>query len=139
MAEFSSIPVIDAAALGSAGEAGLVAAFAAAYGTAGFGYIVNHGIDPALVDAVFDASRRFHALPMAAKMAVELDRAHRGYIPIDASTDVTTKLAVVTKPNQSASFMMMREDAVADPAVYLSGPNRWPDLGGFRRAGCRPG
>ena len=27
--------------------------------------------------------------------------------------------------------MMMREDAVADPDVYLSGPNRWPDLPGF--------
>jgi isopenicillin N synthase-like dioxygenase len=28
--------------------------------------------------------------------------------------------------------MLMREDAVADPDVYLSGPNQWPDLPGFR-------
>ncbi len=28
--------------------------------------------------------------------------------------------------------MIMREDAVADDAIYLSGPNQWPDLAGFR-------
>ena len=57
---------------------------------------------------------------------------HRGYIPYDTSTDVNSEFAEVTKPNQSESFIMMREDAVADPAVYLSGPNQWPDLPGFR-------
>jgi isopenicillin N synthase-like dioxygenase len=85
-----------------------------------------------LVNAIFDASRDFHALPEAQKQAIALDRNHRGYIAINTSTDVTTALAEVTKPNQSASFMMMREDAQADPEVYLSGPNQWPELAGFR-------
>ncbi|MEX0368474.1 MAG: isopenicillin N synthase family dioxygenase [Ruegeria sp.] len=130
MTEFTEIPVIR---LGDRPDAEIATEFRAAYGTTGFGYIEDHGVDPALVEGVFDASRRFHALPLAEKMAIAVDRTHRGYIPINTSTDVNSTLADVTKPNQSASFMMMREDVAADPDVYLSGPNRWPDLPGFRK------
>lgn len=83
--------------------------------------------------AVFAASAALHALPLAQKMAIALDHKHRGYIPINTSTDVNSKLADVTKPNQSASFMMMRED-VAETGAYLSGPNQWAELAGFRNA-----
>ncbi|MCU9839496.1 isopenicillin N synthase family oxygenase [Ruegeria sp. WL0004] len=129
MTEFTEIPVIR---LGQRPDAEIAADFRTAYGTTGFGYITEHGIDPDLIAALFDASRRFHALPMERKMAVAVDRSHRGYIPINTSTDVNSTLATVTKPNQSASFMMMREDKVARPEEYLSGPNRWPELEGFR-------
>lgn len=133
--EFSDIPVLDLTPLtNGANTQALAREFAKAYGQTGFGYIVGHGIDPGLRAAVFEASKRFHALPMNAKQAIALDRNHRGYIAINTSTDVTSDLAEVTKPNQSASFMMMREDAVADPEVYLSGPNQWPELEGFRES-----
>ncbi len=133
MTEFSEIPVLDLAPLVTGNDtAALARGFAKAYGETGFGYVVNHGIDPDLCAAIFDASRRFHALPEAAKQVIALDSTHRGYIAINTSTDVTSDLAEVTKPNQSASFMMMREDQEADPAVYLSGPNQWPELNGFR-------
>ncbi|WP_420863119.1 isopenicillin N synthase family dioxygenase [Algirhabdus cladophorae] len=112
----------------------VVADFSHAYSTSGFGYIIGHNIPGTVFAKVFEASKRFHALPMAQKMAVAVDANHRGYIPINTSTDVTSTLAKVTKPNQSASFMMMREDAVHDPSIYLSGPNQWPDLAGFRTA-----
>ena len=121
------IPIIDLAR-----EPDLPAAFARVYGEVGFGYITGHGIDPALRAAVFDANRRFHAQPLAQKMRVALDANHRGFIPINTSTDVNSTLAEVTKPNQSESFMMMREDDAHDPAIFLSGPNQWPDLPGFR-------
>ena len=130
MAEFTEIPVLSLGK-GRALDA-LADDFLAAYGRTGFGYIEDHGIDPALVAAVFDASRRFHALPLADKMRIAVNGAHRGYIPINSSTDVNSTLATVTRPNQSASFMMMREDPVADPDVYLSGPNQWPELSDFR-------
>lgn len=129
MTEFTEIPVIR---LGQRPDAEIAADFRTAYGTTGFGYITEHGIDPDLIAALFDASRRFHALPMEQKMAVAVDRSHRGYIPINTSTDVNSTLATVTKPNQSASFMMMREGKVTRPEEYLSGPNRWPELEGFR-------
>jgi isopenicillin N synthase-like dioxygenase len=135
MTEFSDIPVLDLAPLIAGEDTSVLAQdFAKAYGETGFGYVINHGIDPALRAAVFDASARFHALPEATKQAIALDHSHRGYIAINSSTDVTSDLAEVTKPNQSASFMMMREDAAADPEVYLSGPNKWPELEGFRTA-----
>lgn len=141
MSEFTEIPVLDAQALSAGDATALVALaddFRRAYGTTGFGCIVNHGIDPALVRRVFDASHRFHALPMNKKMAVELNRLHRGYIPINTSTDVNSRFAEVKKPNQSDSFMIMREDGPDSPDVaagaYLAGPNQWPGLEGFRQA-----
>ena len=71
----------------------LVRTFAKAYGETGFGYIINHGVDPALQTAVFDVSKQFHALPVEVKNTLALDAAHRGYIAINTSTDVTTNLA----------------------------------------------
>ena len=65
-------------------------------------------------------------------MRVALDHNHRCYIAINASTDVNSKLADVKKPNQSESFMMMREDKSELPDVYLSGPNQWPKLENFK-------
>ena len=133
MIENTSIPVIDVGALADENPSSeLNASFFKAYHSLGFGYIVNHGIDPALVDSVFDASRRFHAMPLREKMKVALDHKHRGYIAINTSTDMNSKLAEVKKPNQSASFMMMREDREERADVYLSGPNQWPALEGFR-------
>ena len=133
MTEFTEIPVLDLTPLLNGGDtAPLARAFAKAYGETGFGYIINHGINPALRADIFAASKKFHALPEAVKQRVALNRTHRGYIAINTSTDVNSDLAEVTKPNQSASFMMMREDAEADPKVYLSGPNQWPELEGFR-------
>ena len=131
----NEIPVIDVSGLGTGSEA-LSRDLLRAYGDTGFACITGHGIDPALIDAVFEASRQFHALPHAQKMAIALDRNHRGFIPIDTSTDRNSTLAEVTKPNQSESFMMMREAGPDDPdvvaGVFLSGANQWPDLPGFR-------
>jgi len=66
MTEFATIPVIDVSALHSddaAAKAALAREFAETYATTGFGYIANHGVDPALVERVFAASAAFHALP----------------------------------------------------------------------------
>ncbi len=127
-----TIPVIDLARPPAAVRTDLLAA----YGEVGFAFLLGHGIDDRLVDEVFDASRRFHAMPVEAKLTIELDERHRGYIPINTSTDRNTELATVTKPNQSESFIMMRDAGSDDPAVvaghYLAGPNQWPELSGFR-------
>ena len=129
----TTIPIIDVRSLDEEiPSSALTASFYEAYHQLGFSYIVNHGIDPALVESIFEASHRFHALPLKEKMKVNLDHNHRGYIAINTSTDVNSQLAEVKKPNQSASFMMMREDKVESDDVYLSGPNQWPELEGFR-------
>ena len=106
--------------------------FFSAYNEYGFGYIINHGIDKTLVEELFQVSKHFHSLSLSEKMKVALDHKHRGYIAINTSTDVNSKLADVKKPNQSESFMMMREDKSELPNVYLSGPNQWPEIKNFK-------
>lgn len=134
MTDFKEIPILDISALVNGDDTTVLSkAFAKAYGETGFTYIVNHGIIPALRAGIFKASKGFHDLPEPTKQAIALNRNHRGYIAINTSTDVNSDLAVVDKPNQSASFMIMREDPVANPEVYLSGPNQWPEIEGFRQ------
>jgi isopenicillin N synthase-like dioxygenase len=140
MTTFDHIPIIDVSDIDQVDGAGIdsiVQQLRDVYGNVGFAYLVNHGIDRALIDALFRASAEFHALPPAAKMAIELNELHRGFIPINTSTGKNSRFAVVTKPNQSESFIMMREAGADDVAVrsghYLAGPNQWPnELPGFR-------
>ncbi len=124
------VPVIDLE------SADVVTSLASAYATVGFAQVVGHGIPRALITAVFEASERFHRLPLEEKLAIELDHHHRGYIAIDTSTDRRSEIEAASEPNQSASFMMMREAGPDDPDVlaghYLAGPNQWPAIEGFR-------
>ena len=106
--------------------------FFSAYNKYGFGYIINHGIEKTLIEQLFQVSKQFHSQPLSEKMRVALDHNHRGYIAINTSTDVNSKIADVKKPNQSESFMMMREDKSELPNVYLSGQNQWPKLENFK-------
>ncbi len=134
MSEHVCVPVVDLA--DPAGPNSVRSDLLAAYSNVGFAYLVGHGISEDLIGRVFEASRRFHNMPMAQKLAIELNQIHRGYIPIGTSTDRNSDLAHVTKPNQSASFIMMREagsqDAEVQRGAYLAGPNQWPELDGFR-------
>lgn len=134
-----AIPVIDLQGLGEdAADRRIADDLLRAYGEWGFAYIVHTPIDPALLDAVFDRSRAFHALPIEMKLRIRVNAQHRGYIPFKASTDVNSSVETVTKPNLSESFMMLRECGPDDPDVlagaYLAGANQWPELPGFRGA-----
>src|SRR5580658_405991 len=84
----SQIPVIDFAPY-FAGEAGALERLAAEVGRAceevGFFYAAGHGVDDAIVDAAFAASRRFHALPMDEKLARTLNQNNIGYLPMNAA------------------------------------------------------
>lgn len=129
----TSISIIDIASIqNEVPSPKLLRSFFNAYHDQGFGYIINHGIDSKLINKVFEYSRRFHNLSLNEKMKVSLDHNHRGYIAINTSTDVNSKFEEIKKPNQSASFMMMREDQAENSKIYLSGPNQWPELDGFR-------
>lgn len=139
---FDAIPIIDVSPLLDGSEAGLrqvAQEIDYAYSQVGFAYLKHHGIEQSLIDGIFEASRRFHALPREEKMKLEINEFHRGFIPINTSTARTSSVAKVTKPNQSESFMMMHELAPDDPDLLagapLAGPNQWPEnLPGFREA-----
>lgn len=120
-----TIPTVDLAAVDAAQQ------IRAAYSTYGFAYVVNHGVASERVAELFETSRRFHASEQSQKLEISLDKSHRGFIPINTSTARHSTLAKVTKPNQSQSFMMMREDAADSDQVrgghYLAGSNKWPE------------
>ena len=123
------IPVIDLSGLNDTiPPLDLQKAFFEAYHKVGFAYIINHGISSDLITSIFDASHQFHALPQEVKMAIALDHKHRGYIAINTSTDMHLKLTTVTKQNQLASFIVMREDVIEDKDLYLPGPNQLLNL-----------
>lgn len=130
---FTSIPLIDLAEPFPAAAAAIERAFR----EVGFLYVRNHGIAEDLIAGVFEAARRFHALPLAQKQALAVNAWHRGYIGFASSTIVTSSVETGVIPNQSESFMVMHEVAEDDPARLagkpLQGPNQWPaDLPGFR-------
>ncbi|HET6198481.1 MAG TPA: 2OG-Fe(II) oxygenase family protein, partial [Acetobacteraceae bacterium] len=102
----------------------------------GFCYFRGIGVGDSLVRDVFEASKRFHAMPRARKDAIAMNRFHRGYMAPKTSIIQTSSVAKVTKPNDSESFMLMHEVAADDPRYGrpLDGPNLWPDLPGFREA-----
>jgi isopenicillin N synthase-like dioxygenase len=142
--DFASIPILDVSGFRKPGDAGLhaIAQELRAYlENVGFLYVRGHDVPRQSVEAVREASRRFHAQPLDKKLMLRLDKNFRGYIPINTSTIVTSSVAKVTKPNQSESLMLMHEVAADDPAALagrpLQGPNQWPDesaLPGFRAA-----
>ncbi|XP_044428701.1 2-oxoglutarate-Fe(II) type oxidoreductase hxnY-like [Triticum aestivum] len=49
----------------------------------GFFYVINHGIDDALMKSVYAESNNFFQQPMEEKMALRKNSSHRGYIPPD--------------------------------------------------------
>jgi len=62
-----SLPVID---FSGASDEALARQLDQAFTDMGFCYFKGIGVAPALVDGVFEASRRFHAQPRAVKDAV---------------------------------------------------------------------
>ena len=137
----SALPVVDLGGVPDPASGPRAPEAAAALDDAfrgtGFCYIAGTGVDPALVDAVFDASRRFHALPAGAKQAIAINEFHRGYIAPKSSVIRSSSVAPVTRPNSSESFMAMHDVDPDDDAFGrpLQGPNQWPaNLPGFRAA-----
>ncbi len=130
MADIPTIDVSPAFEGGAAGVAAVARRLDEAYREVGFGLIVGHGVERSLTEDLFEASRRFHALPAAEKAAVAINDAHRGFIAMATSTIVTSSVDDVRRPNQSESFMVMHEVPEHHPdraaGTALAGPNQWP-------------
>jgi len=128
-----TIPVID---IGPAfrGEPGGLAAVAAQMRHAceriGFFYLAGHGVSPRIVQAVFAASREFHALPLEQKMALKLNENNIGYLPVNQSMQRASTVHKATRPNFNESFFISHERGADHPDVVagapLRGRNQWP-------------
>jgi isopenicillin N synthase-like dioxygenase len=93
----------------------------------GFLYLVDHGIDPALIAGVFAQAHAFFARSDADKDAVHLDRTrHRlGWEPLKAQT-----LEEGSPPDLKEGFYVGPDVTADDPRVLAGrfgvGPNQWP-------------
>jgi isopenicillin N synthase-like dioxygenase len=103
----------------------------------GFLYAINHGVPQAVIDRGFAASRRFHALPLEAKLRLSLNENNIGYMPMNASMQAASTVHKATKPNQNESFFISHDRGADHPDVVagipLRGRNQWPEgLPGLR-------
>ena len=133
----SALPIIDIGGLSSAdpGDRKAVAErLRAACLDNGFFYVVNHGVAPALIDALFEETKRFFDSSAEAKSAVDksLSFCQRGFEPMRAQT-----LETGAPPDLKESFYIGPELSLDDPRVvarrFNHGPNQWPaDMPNFR-------
>ena len=105
----------------------------------GFFIIVNHGVPRPLIEATFAEARRFHDLPLEAKMAVRMNEHNNGYMSMGRYAVWTSDVNANDQPDLNEAFFIKRERPADDPLLRSGrrfvGPNRWPDgLPGFREA-----
>jgi isopenicillin N synthase-like dioxygenase len=100
---------------------------------AGFYSLTGHGISEDLIEQILDLARKFHALPLQTKMAMEMDHADRltggvGYMPFQ-----NRKLPARTRGNANEAYIIKRE---IGPRNVTLDKNPWPpeeELPGFRQ------
>ena len=134
------IPVIDVGPCLAGAPGGLAAAAAelrTALETVGFFIIVNHGVPRELIDRTFAEARRFHAQPMAAKLALKMNEHNNGYMTMGRYAVWTSEVNANDQPDLNEAFFTKRERSPDDPlrraGRRFAGPNIWPDdLPGFR-------
>jgi isopenicillin N synthase-like dioxygenase len=134
--EDASLPVIDLGGLftGDAQDKARVAAkLGEAARTSGFFYITNHGIPQEQIDALFAASKAFHAKPRSFKMKYwsGFTTHHRGYVPFEENgSDFPKSINFNEAWDMSYEAPADHPDHLAD--WRMTGPNIWPDIPGWR-------
>jgi isopenicillin N synthase-like dioxygenase len=125
-----TLPVIDIAPLLARRDEGARAAAARAIEAAcrdsGFFYVRNHGVSEATITRLDAESRRFFALPRAAKAAIGMEHggaAWRGWFPLEG--ELTSG-----RPDQKEGLYLGTELPADHPRVAagwpLHGANQWP-------------
>jgi isopenicillin N synthase-like dioxygenase len=137
-----SLPIIDMATYRAGApdaKARLIGEIAAVSRELGFFYLVNHGLADDFFARQLDWGRRFFALPLAEKLAVDFRNSpvRRGYEPIALQT-----LQAGMPPDQKEGFSLGCEpppgEPLPDPLPDFEGRNQWPgahpgfDAEGFR-------
>jgi len=97
----------------------------------GFFYLAGHGVATSVVDAAFEASREFHAMPLAEKMRLRINENNIGYLPVNESMQRHSTVHKATRPNYNESFFISYDRSADHPEIVagrpLRGRNQWPD------------
>ncbi len=133
-----TLPIIDMAPLfgrDTAARSGVATRIEAACRDSGFFYAIGHGVGDGVLARLDAASRRFFALPRAAKEKIAMERAGaawRGWFPLEG--ELTSG-----KPDQKEGLYLGTELGPDHPRVRagwpLHGANLWPpEVPELRRA-----
>jgi isopenicillin N synthase-like dioxygenase len=99
--------------------------------TIGFFNIIHHDVPQDLIDRTFAEARRFHELPLAAKMALRMNEHNNGYMAMGKYAVWTSDVNANDKPDLNEAFFVKRERRPDDPLARSGrrfvGPNVWPD------------
>jgi len=120
------VPVLDLTPLNKGEALGpLARELRRACETIGFFYVANHGVPQKIVDDVFDATRRYFALPVEKRLELRMDeRFRRGFMPQGINQHPGYA------PDLKESYEYALDLPLDDPDVVagrpLHGPNRWP-------------
>jgi isopenicillin N synthase-like dioxygenase len=105
----------------------------------GFFYVANHAVPQALVDAQFEAARRFFALPAEEKLRLHMKQSPStaGYEPpatqaLDSQDAATEKAPPDLKEGFYFGMELPDEHPWALKKIRGFGHNQWPALPGFR-------
>ena len=126
--DFTSIPVIDISPLYGddlAGARAVAADIRRASIEAGFFYIRGHHMPPDLMRATLMASKFFFSRPDAEKRAIQVNGAHRGYVPF-AQTTLGRQYKADLKESFNFAFPFAADDPDVVAGKPLIGVNQWP-------------
>ena len=68
--------------------------------------LVNHGVPRDLIDRTFAEARRFHAQPLAAKMALRMNEHNNGYMTMGRYAVWTSDVNANDKPDLNEAFFI---------------------------------
>lgn len=126
--EFQAVPVIDVSPLfdGSAEAAHAVAAeIRRAAIEVGFFYVRGHNVPRDLMGAMLASAKHFFALPEARKREIQVNAAHRGYVPF-AQTTLGRAYKPDLKESLNFAFPFAPDDPYLKEGKPLIGVNQWP-------------
>lgn len=128
LSEFRSVPIIDVGALfdGTEVSARAVAAeIRRAAVEVGFFYVRDHNVPPDLMRAMLMGAKYFFALPETKKREIQVNGAHRGYVPF-AQTTLGRAYKPDLKESLNFAFPFQADDPYLKDGKPLIGLNQWP-------------
>jgi isopenicillin N synthase-like dioxygenase len=101
----------------------------------GFFLIAGHGVEPQVKAAMFEAMKRFFALPVEEKLEIAIAKSpvHRGYVPI-AEEILDENTAGDLKESLDTGGEHGPDHPEVQAGIPTFGPNQWPADPAFREA-----
>lgn len=129
LSEFQSVPVVDVAPLfhdSDEAARAVAAEIRRASIEVGFFYVRGHNVPSTLLKDMLVAAKNFFARPEAEKRRIQVNKAHRGYVPF-AQTTLGRTFKPDLKESLNFAFPFQAGDPYLADGKPLIGLNQWPD------------